>query len=175
MHVEVAGIAFQPVRVNQVEDDGRFVCRFHVPYQIVHPLESAVKGVLPVVVGRRFILDAVDHEGGVADAVGDRAHARSEETLARRRNIVLDIVVADNDARHFSVLVRRKDGNHPRTEIGDLHGDVSVLKGVKRNGLPVNFRLESLGGHQFYSGIATSLHQSGGNYAEKQFFHKHWF
>ena len=89
-----------------------------------------MEGVDLVVIGRSPVNDPVNLELCIADTVGYRAHAGSEEPLARRGYIVLDIVVADHDILIVPVLVRCEDGHYPGSEIGNLEGHVSALDSV---------------------------------------------
>ena len=128
--VQVSGIAFQPVRVQQMQADGSVRHLRHIPHQIVDSDEAAVQGVYPVVIRGGVIGNAVHAELRAADAVGHWAHRSAQEAFSRRRHVILQIVMTHHDVLPVPVTVFGKSGHHAGPEIGELHRNVPVLEGV---------------------------------------------
>ena len=130
VNVEIAGVALEAVGMLHVEGNGIVAHFDNVPDQVVDADNAAVKRVVAVVICRSGIGDTVHLEGSTADAVGHRTDTGAEEALARRVEIVLDVVVAHHDIDVFAVLVRGENRRHTGPEIGHLHSQVPRLQSV---------------------------------------------
>ena len=81
---------------------------------------TAVEAVAEVVL-RELVLHAVQGDLALVDAVRIPADGGAEVRLVVLREVIGDLVEAQDDILHVSVLVRDHDGDDAAAEVGDAH------------------------------------------------------
>ena len=95
---------------------------------------TAVEAVAEVVL-RELVLLAVQGDLALVDAVRVAADGGAEVRLVVVREIVGDLVEAQDDVLHLALVVRDEDGDDAAAEIGDAHlHAIGVGQGVQGGG-----------------------------------------
>ena len=86
---------------------------------------------LSVVVLRQIVSDTVQSKSAASDAVRHTSHRRTEESLAGIVHIFLTLSITDDDIVNVSVSVRCEKADYTGTEIGHLHGKVTIAQCIQ--------------------------------------------
>ena len=139
-------------------------------YLILPASGAAVEAVAEVVLGE-LVLDAVEGDLSLVDTVRITADRSAEIRLVILREVVGNLVEAEDDILHLTLVVRDEDGNDAAAEVGDTYfHTITISKGVKGGGCVVVGVREVLGvesggrqGRLFGRARCQDEEASGGN------------
>ena len=146
-HIEVAWETVLAIGKNGVHLYHAVVDRNHIPNTFVCTSEAAMQRVLAVILSQ-LILNIIQSEFGIGNAVGATPNDGTQITLAFVVQILLDTVVTKNNILETTAIVRHPKGDHTTAVVGDLHRQKTIAQGIKRNLLAVHLSIEVFGGNQ---------------------------
>ena len=103
--------------------------------------------VLSVILSQ-LILNIIQSEFGIGNAVGATPNDGTQITLAFVVQILLNTVVTENNILETTAIVGHPKGDHATAVVGDLHRQKTIVQGIKRNLLAVHLGIEVFGGNQ---------------------------
>ena len=93
---------------------------------------------MTIAILRNVILHAVQFKLALVDAVCHTTYGSSQETLARVIHVAVQLIVAQHDILHITITVGSPQRHHATTEVGHLHSDCTVRKGIKSHLLAID-------------------------------------
>ena len=124
-----------------MHDHAAVIRGHHIPDHLVRSDLAPVEGVLAVVPAQ---LDqaVVKGETAVGDTVGAASHDGAEVAFTGTVEVFVDMVIPEGDILIASPLVGGPQRHDTSAVVGDLHGDIAIVEGVKRDLFPIHFLVE---------------------------------
>ena len=128
-HVKIARKTILAIGKNGVHLNHAVVDGNHIPNAPVGTNETAVQRILAIVLSQ-LILNIIQSEFGIGNAVGTTAYHGTQITLAGIVQILVDMVVTQNNILKTAATVGHPKSNHATAVIGDLHRQKTIVQSI---------------------------------------------
>ena len=155
--IEITREAVLAVGERHVHHQHAVVGAHHIPHHTVGAEFATMKGVLTIVLGQ-LVFDVVQDKGASGNTVGATAHHGTEIALASIVEVLVDIVVTQHHIVHVAFDIGSPQRHHTSAIVGDLHGDVAILKGVERHLFTIHFLVELGSVDELHFSVTTAGH-----------------